>query len=226
VVACPPPARLLAVAALAGLACNQAEGVARIRCETTADRSGWPGCQDGVDDPLTFEADFFALQRFEDMVEIRLQQGGRGADLAEGFHLQVLDRDAVVSGCLRRSIPLAAPILEEATPERFPACREDYPCASPATCPLVRMALHFPRSCPDTAAPLVAGDPPDVPADDATSSVVFTSIGTRPGDTVAGSFDVRIADGRSGVTVGRCRTLDAGFYFVVKEGQPYVRFVE
>lgn len=220
---CPLPARagLVALVALSG--CNQAEGVAQVRCETDPGASGWPGCP-GLEDPLDFEADFFALQRFESLVEIRLQQGGRGPDDAQGLHLQVLDREEVARDCLRGNIPMGLPDL--VAPDRFPACRADHRCESPPDCPLVRMALHFPRSCPDTAPPLVAGDPEWTTGQDANSHIVFVGIGTRPGDTVSGSFDVRLADARTGAPVGRCRTLGDGFSFVVKEGQPYVRFVE
>ena len=207
------------------LGCNQTEGVARIRCETDPGRSGWPGCPE-LDAPLDFEADFFALQRFHALAEIRLQQGGRGPDEAEGFHIQVLDRDEVVGSCRHESIPLGKPDLESTTPDRFPACRADHICSSPPSCPLVKMALHFPRSCPDTAAPLVAGDSAWSSPDAVESWMVFGGIGTRTGSIVSGSFDVLISDGRTGAAVGRCRTLDDGFSFVVKEGQPYVRFVE
>ena len=218
---------------LAASACNQTEGDAVIRCEADAEE-GWPGCPDlpGV---FEFQADFFALRRDGNVVEIRLQQGGRGADVAEGFQIQVFDAEEIADSCLAHDIPLEVPEIGTLTPERFPLCRADNACTSARDCPLVRMALHFPRTCPARAAPLVAGSPDDgLPGDpggaeepgSGRSTIRFISFGTGAEGRVTGSFSVGVVDGRTQAPAGRCETMGEGFTFLVKEGQPYVRFVE
>lgn len=211
---------LWASAALAG--CQQTEGHASIRCATDNDED-WPGCPD-LARSFAFEADFFALQTFSDTYSIRLQKGGKGADVSDGFHIQIMAVSEVDAECRLRGIAVEAPDLEATAPDRFPMCREGLRCTSPAGCPLVRVVARFPTTCPVTAAPLVGGDPSG--AEDAPSSISFASLGDRPGDTVSGSFDLRMVDARTGTQAGRCLTGADGFSFVVKEGQPYVPFVE
>ena len=211
----------LALLALA-FGCQQTEGQAVVRCEA-ASPDGWPGCSD-LEHTFTFEADFFALQRFEDQYNIRLQRGGKGADVSNGFQIQVMSGDEIPD-CRLQAIELETPDHEATSPGQFPSCRDEIGCRSPADCPLVRMVAHFPKTCPASAPSLVAGDPPGDPSDPP-SSISFGAFGARPGDRVSGDFDVRIADGRTGETAGRCNTGDDGFSFIVKEGQPYVRFVE
>lgn len=215
---------ILACAALstAGPACQQTEGQAVVRCDAEAP-AGWPGCPD-LSRKFDFKADFFALQRFDNQYSIRLQRGGKGADISDGFQIQVMSGDEIPD-CRLQAIEIETPDLDATTPARFPSCRDDIGCRSPADCPLVRMVAHFPKTCPESAPALVAGDPPGFDGEDP-SSISFAAFGARPGDTVSGAFDVRIADGRTGETAGRCATLEEGFSFVVKEGQPYDRFVE
>ncbi len=216
-----PLLRICLVSVVVAPGCQQTEGQAVVRCE--AEGEGWPGCGELARN-FKFEADFFSLQRFEDQYSIRLQQGGKGADVSDGFQIQVMS-GSEIPDCRLQAIALEAPDLEETTPARFPSCREDFACRSPADCPLIRMVAHFPRSCPSSAPALVAGDDAGAPGDPP-SSFSFIAFGARPGDTVSGKFDVRIANGRTGETAGRCFTQDEGFSFVVKEGQPYVRFAE
>ena len=228
---CPPrytcqvrKASLLVTLCLALGGCQQTEGQAVVRCVSA--ESSWPGCP-GLSEEFQFEADFFALQRFGDLFDIRLQQSGKGSEVAEGFHIQVMSAAEVERDCRLKAIEVEAPDLVAVTPDYYPDCRANQGCLSPSDCPLVRLVAHFPRSCPPTAAPLVGGDPVGGPPDgQIPSTVSFVSLGSRPGDTVSGSFDVAILDGRSGERAGRCFTQGDGFSFVVREGQPYVRFVE
>lgn len=206
----------------ASVGCQQTEGQAVVRCEATAP-AGWPGCSE-LKRSFEFEADFFALQRFDDQYSIRLQRGGKGADISNGFQIQVMSGEEIPD-CRLQAIELEAPDLDGTTPGQFPSCRQDVGCRSPATCPLVRMVVHFPATCPTGAPALVAGDDRGAPSDPP-SSISFIAFGARPGDTISGAFDVRVANGRTGETAGRCATDEEGFSFVVKEGQPYVRFVE
>ena len=207
---------------LLGLACQQTEGQAVVRC-VADDDEGWPGCG-GLEHTFDFEADFFALQRSEDLYDIRLQQGGKGVEIAEGFQIQVMSA-VEARECRLQAIDLEAPTASAASPGTYPACRSGLGCLSPSECPLVRVVAHFPRTCPPGAPALVGGDAPGG-SEGSTSHISFVALGGRPGDTVSGSFDMRVANGRTGETAGRCSTLDDGFSFVVKEGQPYVRFVD
>ena len=221
-------AAILSLLAVPAGGCNQAEGTAVITCATT-DGAAWPGCPD-LEPKFTFDADFFALVDNGDFLDLRLQRSGRGPDVAEGFQIQLFQPHTFRGrdNCLGRAVPLEVPDLARVSPDRFPACLEqpEAQCRSTSVCPRIRMTAHFPRTCEAGAAPLVAGDPAGTLPNEVTSKLSFVVVGTRPGDKVSGEFDVRISDGRTAEEVGRCATDEEGFRFVVKEGQPYVRFVD
>ncbi len=195
---------LLGMLALGLGACNQSEGQGQLWGELD-----WEDCQE-LRGPFEMELDFFAFEPFEpDSALLRLQEGGRGAEQADGLMLTVYDLPAVQQ---LRGEPIAVSPLDPA----LAAAGEYQVCQGPADqrpaeCPLVRAELYLTQRCPPEATNLALS-----------GSVLFSYLGSEPDERVAGSLELDAFDRERGMAaVGH---LSGQFEFVVRRGHPYQRF--
>lgn len=186
-----------------GVGCDQSEGSGELWGTLR-----WPECE-GFDGDVEMALDFFALEPFGPNSGIlRLQQGGRGAELGDGLLFAIYDLDAAQRA---RGTEIAVTPVDPARSEAgdYLAC-ESPEADQPSWCPLLRAELNFPSRCPrDATTPALQG------------TLVFTYLGLQDNEQTAGRFDLTVIDRHSGEQLG---DLHGRFDFAVRRGHPYRRF--